>query len=136
MPSALNEPAADTRPARVTPARGWLRGLAIKIVRMILVGVLFGWAYAWAAPTVYPRDGNPGFWLGSAHGALMPMALPSLLMGNDVPIYAPKNQGRIYKVGYILGINGCGFFFFGLSFWQPNRSRSRVAGSGPGPKPG
>jgi hypothetical protein len=53
----------------------------------------------------------------------MPIALPSLLMGKDVPIYAEKNCGRRYKLGYIAGINVCGFLFFGLSFWQPRRDK-------------
>jgi hypothetical protein len=87
----------------------------------VVVGFFFGIAYDRAAPLVYGPESNPGFWLGSAHGALMPIALPSLLMGRDVPIYAQRNQGRIYKLGYIAGINVCGFLFFGLSFWQPNR---------------
>ena len=93
-------------------------------MRLVAVGLVFGFAYGWAAPLVYRPGANPGFWLGSAHGALMPIALPSLLLGKDVPIYAEKNQGRIYKLGYIAGINVCGFLFFGLSFWQPSRDRA------------
>ncbi len=105
-----------------TPARApWPRRLALQIVRLVLVGLLLGWLYAWAAPVVYPQKILPGFWLGSAHGALMPMALPSLLMGKDVPIYAQNNRGKIYKIGYIAGINACGFVVFGLSFWKPYR---------------
>jgi hypothetical protein len=60
---------------------------------------------------------------------LMPVALPSLLLGKDVPIYAERNQGRIYKLGYIAGINACGFVFFGLAFWRPSRPSARAAGS-------
>ena len=107
------------------PVTGWpcrLRGWAAKAGRLVLVGVLFGWAYAWAAPKLYQPDSVPGFWLGCAHGGLMPIALPSLLMGKDVPIYAERNTGRPYKLGYIAGINLCGFVFFGLLFWQPGRS--------------
>ena len=89
------------------------------MARVLLTGLLLGWAYAWASPVVYRPDSRPGFWLGSVHGALMPMALPSLLMGKDVPIYAPNSQGRLYKVGYIAGINLCGLIVFGAAFWQP-----------------
>jgi len=99
----------------------WTRRLAVQGLRLVLVGVLLGWLYAWAAPVVYPQQTVPGFWLGAAHGALMPMALPSLLMGKDVPIYAQNNRGKIYKIGYIAGINACGFVVFGLSFWKPQR---------------
>ena len=35
----------------------------------------------------------------------MPMALPSLVMGMDVDIFAGNNSGRPYKIGYICGIN-------------------------------
>lgn len=93
----------------------------MRIVRLLLAGVLLGWLYVWGAPLVYRQNSKPGFWLGCAHGALMPMALPSLLMDQDVPIYAPVNQGRIYKIGYIAGINACGFVVFGLLFWSPGR---------------
>jgi hypothetical protein len=57
--------------------------------------------------------------MGIVHGALMPVALPSLLLGNDVPIYATTSTGRIYKLGYIAGINLCGLLFFGTAFRRP-----------------
>jgi hypothetical protein len=107
--------------------------VVIKLARLFLVGLLFGLAYVWVAPVAYRADANPGFWVGSVHGALMPVALPSLLMGKDVPIYAHKNQGRIYKLGYIAGINVCGFIFFGLSFWQPGRPRCKQKAGVPPP---
>ena len=40
----------------------------------------------------------------------MPAALPGLVGGNDLPIYAPNNLGRPYKIGYIVGLNTCGTF--------------------------
>jgi hypothetical protein len=98
-----------------------LRRGGARALRLVVVGLVFGWFYAWAAPRFYPEDTRPGFGLGMMHGALMPMALPSLLMGRDVPIYATVNSGRPYKLGYIAGINGCGFLFFGLAFWRPSR---------------
>jgi hypothetical protein len=52
----------------------------------------------------------------------MPAALPALLSGKDLPIYAPRNEGRPYNIGYILGINSCGTLFFGIGFW-PMRKR-------------
>ena len=55
------------------------------------------------------------------HGALMPLALPSLVIGQDVEIYAMDNSGRFYKIGYICGINLCGLAFFGPLFWRPNK---------------
>ena len=99
----------------------WPRRLLLQIIRFVLVGVLLAWLYVWSAPLIYRQKSVPGFWLGCAHGALMPMALPSLLMHQDVPIYALVNRGRSYKIGYIAGINACGFVVFGLLFWKPGR---------------
>ena len=74
------------------------------------------------------RDDVPpaGFARGVAQGALMPLALPYLLVGRDLPIYAPHNTGRMYKLGYTVGVNGCGAIFFGLLFWRLNRLRKRL----------
>jgi len=93
--------------------------MAVKITTLILLGLAFGWGYGWAAPRFYGPERIPGFKLGVLHGALMPVALPTLLMGKDVPIYATNNSGRIYKIGYIAGINLCGMVFFGSAFWRP-----------------
>jgi hypothetical protein len=57
----------------------------------------------------------------------MPLALPSLLLGEDVEIYAAINTGRPYKIGYIIGLNLCGLAFFGSLFWRPRpRPKSPV----------
>lgn len=64
-----------------------------------------------------------GFGRGLLHGALMPMALPNLVIGQDVTIYAPSNTGRLYKLGYTVGVNGCGALFFGMFFLRISRWR-------------
>ena len=64
-----------------------------------------------------------GFSRGVLHGALMPLALPNLALGNDVTIYAANNTGRGYKLGYTVGVNGCGLAFFGFFFWRVSRWR-------------
>ena len=115
MASDPATPAHDS--IRVSRLRKW----TTKIASLMITGVIFGLAYDWVAPRFYRPDQRPGFWMGALHGALMPVAAPSLLMGQDVPIYAPTNTGRGYKLGYIAGINGCGLVFFGLAFYQPNR---------------
>lgn len=105
------------------PTRGSrLKRLAVKIVVLVVLGLALGAAYDWAAPKFYGANRVPGFRLGVLHGALMPIALPALVMGNDVPIYAATNTGRIYKIGYIAGINLCGMLFFGAAFWQPRKT--------------
>ncbi len=98
---------------------------------LTVVTVLFGWFYSWAAPWAYPQGRTSGFRYGVLHGALMPIALPSLVIGKDVPIYAPDNSGRTYKLGYICGINVCGLVFFGSLFWRPG-GRGRGSGGPPG----
>jgi hypothetical protein len=59
----------------------------------------------------------------------MPCALPNLLVGNDVTIYAQNNTGRTYKLGYTCGVNACGAVFFGMFFWRLNRWRRRMNGT-------
>ena len=98
-----------------------------KIVTLATVTVLLGWLYGWASPWAFHKDKTAGFGYGMLHGALMPIALPSLVIGKDVPIYAADNSGRFYKIGYICGINLCGIAFFGPIFWRPaKRSKPRM----------
>ena len=84
-----------------------------------MIGLLLGWIYGWAEPRLYPSDTRFGFFRGMTHGACMPMALPALVLGQDVSIYSEHNTGRGYKLGYIAGINLCGLVFFGGAFWKP-----------------
>ena len=126
----MARPSPSEAPSAV-PA-SWAKRLAVKAATLALLGLVLGFGYDRAAPRFYGPGRVAGFRLGVLHGALMPVALPSLLLGRDVPIYAEKNQGRIYKLGYIAGINACGFVFFGLAFWRPGRSPPKAAG---GPLP-
>jgi hypothetical protein len=93
----------------------WLSKIAV----FLAASVFLGWFYGWAGTRFFSENARVGFKHGVLHGALMPMALPSLLMGKDVKIYAENNTGRNYKLGYICGINLCGFAFFGSLFWRP-----------------
>jgi hypothetical protein len=95
--------------------------MIIKTVALTVLGLALGLTQAWASSRSYDAKHVAGFHLGVLHGMLMPAALPGLLLGNDLPIYAPANIGRGYNIGYILGINFCGTVFFGISFWQPRR---------------
>jgi len=95
-----------------------------KAASVAIVTVVFGWFYGWAGPKAFPKDSIPGFKFGALHGALMPLALPALITGHDVPIYAVVNTGRNYKLGYICGINICGLIFFGSAFWRPTSTKS------------
>ena len=98
----------------LTP-RQWLK----KMVAFVSTILVLTWFYAWASPAAYPKDRPLGFGHGALHGALMPMALPSLVMGKDVEIFAANHSGRLYKIGYIVGINACGLLVLGSAFWRP-----------------
>jgi hypothetical protein len=95
--------------------------IVIKIVALTLFGLALGLAQAWATPRLYEPKRVANIHMGVLHGILMPAALPGLLLGNDLPIYAPNNTGRPYNIGYILGLNLCGTIFFGIGFWSPRR---------------
>ena len=107
------------------PGPSRLKQLTIKFVSLTALGLLLGFGYDWAAPRFYGIEQAAGFRLGVLHGALMPTALPSLLLGRDVPIYASNSTGRTYKLGYIAGINLCGLIFFGSAFWRPRSQAQR-----------
>jgi hypothetical protein len=104
-----------------------------KILRRLLTTLLavafVGWLARQAAVAM---DGSPdpaGFGRGVLQGALMPAALPNLLVGHDVAIYAQNNTGVSYKLGYTMGVNACGAIFFGIFFWRLNRLRKALNGS-------
>src|ERR1043165_9152274 len=111
--------ADNSNPATICglTSRQWVK----KIVVFALTILLLSWFYAWASPWAYPKDRSLGFGHGALHGALMPMALPSLVTGQNVEIFAANNSGRPYKIGYIVGINLCGLLVFGSAFWKPGR---------------
>ena len=109
----------DDTPPPVRPAGNVARHLLRKALTLVIVGILFGKLYDWATPWAYPANRPVGFTYGVLHGAMMPISLPTLVMGKDVTIYANSNSGRPYKIGYICGINACGLLFFGAAFRKP-----------------
>jgi hypothetical protein len=100
-----------------------LRAWGIKLLWLALAGIFLGFCYKRAVPRFYRPETRAGFWLGAVHGLLMPVALPNLLAGEDVPIFAVNNTGRNYKLGYIAGINLCGLIFFGTAF-RPHKEKN------------
>jgi len=101
--------------------RQWL-AWGTKVGGLTAATIILGCVFAWAQVKSYQADRTAGFWTGLVHGAVMPAALPCLLAGKDVPIFAPNNTGRYYKLGYVFGINCSGIVFFGLSF-RPNQGK-------------
>jgi hypothetical protein len=95
----------------------------IKTVLLTVIGLGLGFTHHWASARYYRADYVAGIPAGFIEGAVMPAALPGLLMGYDLPIYAPNNVGRPYKIGFILGLNISGTIFFGVAFWEPRRRK-------------
>lgn len=112
-------------PASSSPPLSKTKVILIKAVALTIISLALIRAQTWATPRFYGPDYVAGFPTGLLEGALMPAALPGLLMGHDIPIYAENNLGRAYKIGFILGLNACGTFFFGVAFWQPRQRRQK-----------
>jgi hypothetical protein len=107
------------------------RGLGARILRiakrlvvLVALGLAIGWTLNRAEAAFEKRQERAGFLRGILQGALMPIAMPNLLFGHDVAIYAANNTGRTYKLGYTMGVNGCGLIFFGFFFWRIRRMRA------------
>ena len=113
----------------VRPAwRTWAQRLVVTILLALTVGWTSSTAMKWDATLTTPA----GFGRGLLHGALMPLAWPTLITGRDQTIYAPSNSGRTYKLGYSLGVNACGLLFFGWFFTRLRRWRKTgTAGADP-----
>ena len=110
---------------QASPVR-WRR-IAIRLA-VVAIGLWSsGWLLHRLASPQASEGAPPGFMAGIAHGALMPMALPRLLLGLDAEIYAGTNAGRSYKLGYTCGVNGCGAIFFGLLYRRRARTASAPA---------
>lgn len=123
MESAVSPPSPAASPARK------IGRVLTRLAGYVLMAYLMGAAMDWSARRTRP-DLRAGFWWGFAHGALMPATLPTLLLGKDVAIYAPFNTGVGYKLGYTMGVNGCGALFFGLAFWRPKEKPAQAKADG------
>ena len=97
----------------------------------VRVAILAGTAYlfAWACGVAMQADAKlstpPGLFRGMLHGAMMPVAWPALLAGHEQEIYARVNTGVPYKLGYSLGVNASGLFFFGWLFLSLDSFRKK-----------
>jgi hypothetical protein len=114
------------RQAKAPGTGSLLRRIVYRLAMIALVATGFIWVVQRSSES-FDRSTEPaGFTRGVLHGALMPLALPNLVIGRDVTIYVSNNTGRLYKLGYTAGVNGCGLIFFGFFFWRLNRLRNRL----------
>lgn len=106
-----------------------------RLVRTALVLAFFAFTFTWllrvSNASLEKHGTRAGFAMGVLHGICMPATLPHLLLGADVPIYAPENTGRTYKLGITVGINSCGLVFFGSFYWRFHRMRKLMAARSP-----
>lgn len=123
-----NKSIPDATQAPAGRDRRLLKIIVRKAVTLAVVAVVFGWLFSWASPRAFSTDRTAGFGYGMLHGAMMPLALPSLVTGHDVQIYDNHNAGRLYKIGYICGVNICGLVFIGPLFWRPRPVTSTSSG--------
>jgi len=102
--------------------------VVVRTVMILLTALFIGLGVRHVLGTLERGGGPAGFGRGVIQGALMPCALPNLLVGSDVVIYAQNNTGLTYKLGYTVGVNACGALFFGFFFWRVNRWRRKING--------
>lgn len=101
-------------------ARPWWRRL-LPLLVLALGSLLIARVLDYSARTAETANPPAGFTRGLLHGACMPATWPALVMGQNPVIYAPNNDGRLYKLGYTVGVNLCGALFFGTWFWRWHR---------------
>lgn len=108
------------------PATPLWKTVIKRVLTLLIVATVFTLILNYSSTSSV--KGEPaGFAKGMLHGALMPGAMPHLLLGEDVTIYAPINTGRTYKLGYTVGVNSCGALFFGILYYRFNRWRKKKA---------
>jgi len=106
-----------------TPWSTRLLRILFRLAVILAIGFSIGWTLNRVHAAFEKRAEPAGFPRGVLQGALMPMTMPNLIFGHDVAIYATNNTGRAYKLGYTMGVNGCGLIFFGVFFWRLRRLR-------------
>ena len=109
--------------AKLTVAVPLWQKAARRVISILIAALLIGYGMRHISASLEKRPEPAGFLRGMLQGALMPAALPNLLVGSDVVIYAQNNTGVSYKLGYTMGVNVCGAVFFGFFFWRLNRWR-------------
>jgi hypothetical protein len=52
-----------------------------------------------------PNAQPAGFWAGLWHGLISPISFIISVFNPNVRIYEPQNRGRLYDLGFILGVS-------------------------------
>lgn len=104
---------------------------APRLAATVAVALLIAWACGAAMRADARLETPPGFFRGLLHGGMMPVAWPTLLVGQDQDIYAARNAGRSYKLGYSMGVNLSGLIFFGWLFLTVGSVKALIQRSSP-----
>ena len=126
------EQSVDARGAEERRQRRWR--MPFRLIFIIIIAWCLGAIPSRLSASLDRQSRPAGFAMGILQGALMPMALPNLLFGRDIPIYAVNNTGVPYKLGYTTGVNVCGAMFYGFLFWRLSRWRARSGACQPASK--
>jgi hypothetical protein len=110
---------STTAPEAARRRPGWV----FRLASIILLAFVIGWTLNQISRRLDRTERRAGFTRGLLQGAMMPAAMPNLLVGQDVAIYSERNNGVLYKLGYTMGVNACGALFFGLFYVRVNRWR-------------
>ena len=94
--------------------------ITIKIIALTVISLALGFAQGWASSRYYQPDYVAGF-QRPAGGCAHARRVAGIVDGARSADLRAEQSGRGYKIGYILGLNICGTFFFGIGFWQPRR---------------
>ncbi len=119
----------DTSPPAAAPVPLWKRLIRTALV-LAFFAIVFTWLLRFSNDSLERHDRPAGFPMGVLHGICLPAAMPYLLLGTDVPIYAANNTGRTYKLGLTVGINSAGLVFFGSFYRRFSRMKKTLSTRG------
>ncbi len=72
--------------------------------------VLLCAACAERLPVSFPEDSREyGFLFGIWHGWIAPFALVGMLFDSETAVFASRNSGFFYALGFLIGSGGWGF---------------------------
>ena len=97
----------------------------LKLVAVVtLVAVVMSCTASQLAPTDAQLTSDiPGFWKGLWHGFIAPITFFVSLFSDHVRVYAWPNTGRLYDLGFMLGISGFSGGVFAGSRNRPQPQR-------------
>lgn len=78
------------------------RNVFLSVLLLLLVTTIYSCAPEGRTSTEY------GFLGGIWHGICFPFALIGKIFGADIGIYAARNSGFFYWLGFIIGLGGLG----------------------------